>query len=101
MVGESPALNTQGQIFKQWCVQMSSIQNEGISTFSPLGILSLRELAHCALWGIFRLEGIGTFCTISILYVLNCFKYFLTYTLEQNVSKSDKKDFELYQFFMC
>ena len=37
--------------------------------------------------------------SISSLYVLNCFKYFLIYNLRQNISKSDKKDFELYQAF--
>ena len=37
------------------------------------------------------------FWTISSLYVLNSFKYFLIYILRQNVSKLDNK---LYQFFM-
>ena len=36
----------------------------------------------------------------SSLYVLNCFKYFLTYNLGQNASKSASKNFELYQVFM-
>ena len=36
------------------------------------------------------------------LYVLNFFRYFLIYILRQNVlNKSDKKNFELYQVFMC
>ena len=43
------------------------------------------------------------FKTISSLSVLNCFKYFLVYILGHFVSqkKSDKKNFELYQVFMC
>ena len=39
------------------------------------------------------------FWAISIHNVLNCFKYFQIYILEQNVSKSDKKDFEVYKVF--
>ena len=36
------------------------------------------------------------------LYVLIFFRYFLIYILRQNVlNKSDKKNFELYQVFMC
>ena len=42
------------------------------------------------------------FWTVSSLCVLNFLKYFLIYILEQNVSKKlGKKDFELYQVFMC
>ena len=65
----------------------SNIQIGSISTFYP--------------WGISGLESISIFLTMSSFYVLNSFKYFLIYILEQSVSKSDKKDFELYPLFMC
>ena len=48
----------------------------------------------------FGLE-VSVIYVISRLYVLNCFKYFLIYILGRNVSKLDKKNFELYQVFMC
>ena len=39
---------------------------------------------------------------ILSLYVINCFKYFLVYILEQNAwNKSNKKNCELHQNFMC
>ena len=56
-----------------------------ISTFSSLEIfLSLGVLAHFALYQFF-----------TYWIVLNIFQYIL----EQNFSKSDKRDFELNQFF--
>ena len=67
----------------------------GLWVVSKLGLL-----AHFAPRSIFCLGSISTFWTISSLYVLNYFKYFLVYILQQNVSKSNKKDFELYQVFM-
>ena len=40
--------------------------------------------------------------SISSLYVLSGFKYFLIYNLGEKISKKlDKKTFELYQIFMC
>ena len=48
----------------------------------------------------FGFSNVSTLCTISSLYVLNCLKYFLIYILRQNVSKSDNKDFKLYQCFI-
>ena len=43
------------------------------------------------------------FGTISSLYVLNCFKYFLTNIMRKNVSniRQEKLLKELYQVFMC
>ena len=42
---------------------------------------------HFFPWDILGVGIIKTFWTISILTVLNCFKYFLIYILGQNVSK--------------
>ena len=61
-------------------------------------VYKMKMLAHSDPWGIFGLKGISIICTILIVYVLNCFKYFLIYVLKQIVSQSPKKDFELYQF---
>ena len=70
-----------------------------INIFPPGVFLGLGVLACFAPWGIFGLGSISTFWTISNLYVLNCFKYFLIQILRQKVSKLDKKDFELYHLF--
>ena len=72
-----------------------------LAHFPPGVFLGLEVLAHFTLWGIIGLGSFSTFWTISSLYVVNCFKYFLVYILEQNVSKSDKKNFKLYQVLMC
>ena len=71
----------------------------GLAYFPPEVSLGLGILAHSAPWCIFAFGSISTFWTISSLYVLNFLKYFLIYILRQNVSKSDKKNFELYQGF--
>ena len=61
-----------------------------------LVVKKLGILVHFTPWGI-GLRVINTFLTVSSLSMLNCFKNFLIYILRQNVSKSEKKDFELYQ----
>ena len=62
-------------------------------------VYKLGALAHFVPWVVFGLGIISTFWAISSLYMLNWFRYFLIYILRQNVSKSDKKGFELYQVF--
>ena len=67
-----------------------------IETFWSRNVTDIWALAH------FQSKIHKMFYTISSLYVLNCFKYFLIYTLTHFVPKKwDKENFELYQVFRC
>ena len=60
-----------------------------IETFWCSDVTVIQILAH------FEFKTYKDFKTISILFVLNCFKYFLIYFLRQNVSKKlNKKNFQ-------
>ena len=65
----------------------SSTQNEGINTFAP--------------WGIFWLEDISAFWTISSLYMLNCFKYFSNIYFEKKCLKIRQERFLNYIQSLC
>ena len=94
-------------IFPIKLITVSSIQLGGIDTCFPWDIFRLSSINTLYPYGIFlSLEVLShfgpkletrkihkDFWTISSLYVLNCFKYFLIYVLGQNASKTSKKRF--------
>ena len=67
---------------------------------------SQKELEMSLVYGVlahFESTIYKDFWTVSSLYVLNCFKYFLTYILKQNFTKirQEKLLKELDQIFLC
>ena len=87
--------------FYTYCLQSTQFGLEVLGQFDIEKSIVYKSgvLAHFAPWGIFGLGSISTSWTMSTLYVLNFLEYFLRYIFQQNVSKSDKKDSELYQVF--